>query len=845
MSDIASYAARNLENIRQQQASKECEEKASSEFYENDVARADPEGGEIKSGISEEVRERILSSYFPTKFQLDRNLLPMLNLGSECRCQTLDSQSLVSLPAKSLVPDELAVPVVTPQAPDDSTSCTSTSEASVSLNNSSTSNEDGLSSVPAKNEIVTSENIASEKTSNLSDVSKQEKKPEPENTIPTPPEIPLPLMAKKPPPKATFSKRKFTVSKAILPAILSIGQSNKTPNSTAVLFTARKESADEQSDTHMCIVGTTASVETKQGMDSQLELHPLKKNFSESAVSIESDVAENKMDVARIRLDVAENKLDVARIGLDVAENKLDVARIGLDVAENKLDVVRIGSDVAKNKTDVARIELDVAENKLDVVRIGSDVAEIISDLFEIQSDVVQNKSDGIGIESDVIGNKLNVTEIKSDTFGNISNEIGIKTLIDPQITGYGDGIGLSSISPASNVVPSESGSSKLRSVEMDACDLENKKSSTISNMQSADAVCRCYEQTENSLNFLPVEVPCASVPVEVTNSTQSQDPTGVYHNIDKSSQPEAPVFADSSKLDLNLACDKRDIHDLSSVLCPDMTLIQNQGDSVSNVVTGSCNFMLESTVKFGGDNCQSMGEQPGNCVDSSNIPVVDPSPDQDDSYADTTSFKNVLMSSCPNLLEFEQDLLSNFDRSTRISDSSISDDDLKEFSDALSSGSDAVLSECQLEVIGFYCDAENDKLDEEIDFFAVPSQVGQDDVNSVSAAVDKKAVYPTSNIDEMSGDVDVEGTTKVFDNSTKWTSQDSYEFSSLSKNNNGLTETRKSPCKDSEEELAINYADTTRDFEEKIIEQPCLNDTTELACELDAANANPSSGTI
>ena len=840
MSDIASYAARNLENIRQQQAIKECEEKASSEFYENDVAPADPEGGEIKSGISEEVRERILSSYFPTSFQLDRNLLPMLNLGSECRCQMLDSPSLVTLPAKSLVPDELAVPVVTPQAPDDSTSCTSTSEASVSLNNSSTSNEDGLSSVPAKNEasnfgpssqsIVTSENITSEKTSNLSEVSKQEKKPELENSIPTPPEIPLPLMAKKPPPKATFSKRKFTVSKAILPAILSIGQSNKTPNSTAVLFTARKESADEQSDTHMCIVGTTASVETKQGMDSQLELHPLKKNFSESAVSIESDVAENKADVARI--------------GLDVAENKTDVARIGLDVAENKLDVVGIGSDVAENKTEVARIELDVDENKLDVVRIGSDVAKIKSDLIEKQSDVVQNKSDGISIESDVIGNKSNVTEIKSDTFGNISNEIGIKTLIDPQITGYGDGIGLSSISPASNVVPSESGSLNVRSVEMDACGLENKKSSTISNMQSADAVDRCYEQTENSLNFLPVEVPCASVPVEVTNSTQSQDPTGVYHNIDKSSQPEAPLFADTSKLDLNLACDKRDVHDLSSVLCPDMTLIQNRGNSVSNV-TGSCNCMLESTVPFGGDNCQSMGELPGNCVDSSNIPVVDPSPDQDDSYADTTSFKNVLMSSCSNLLEFEQDLLSNFDRSTRISDSSISDDDLKEFSDALSSGSDAALSECPLEVIGFYCDAENDKLDEQIDFFAVPSQVGQDDVISVSTAVDKKAVYPTSNIGKMSGHVDVEGTTKVFDNSTKWTSHDSYEFSSLSKNNNGLTEARRSPCKDSEEELAINYPDTTTDFEEKIIEQPCLNDTTELACELDAANANASSGTV
>jgi len=182
-----------------------------------------------------------------------------------------------------------------------------------------------------------------------------------DTVIPTPPPPP----ANPPPLVKQASKRKFTVSKAMIPFVTA---ATKTFVSTAVLYTARLDVKDRDSDlhdddTHVCIVGTTSEpVELKppvllststRELPHQLpemDLHPLIKSFSASAVVSTDSNTDVIAPVAVTDIVSTDSNTDVIApvAATDIVSPDLNTNITAPVAATNVTDVVRVaGVDVA------------------------------------------------------------------------------------------------------------------------------------------------------------------------------------------------------------------------------------------------------------------------------------------------------------------------------------------------------------------------------------------------------------------------------------------------------------------------------------------------------------------
>lgn len=375
LSDIISFATRNslLVNASDEQRNKGHDLESPSD--KDDVTSGSKnDAGDEGTEASASTRAACLS----------------LSLIVPTRCETLESPSYspehLSLLSSPTDWDDVkagtgsaSLPVLNQKPP---TTCES-ADASVAMTSLSSSPP-----VSVKPENITAGDAPSSITSlskvqlldSSSGSANESKTSTPAPTVQKPP---VPQKPAAPPDKKLVrTKRKFTISKAVLPSALS----SKPVTSTAVLFTARPTSVSEDghldSDTHVCIVGTSLPDASSNAGDlskksgNELELHPLVRKFS---TSLSTDLTNAN--------DVALPSDSIVAADATVDEVRSDSSMAGVSPGENKETVVVDTSQPVTAETGITSFPTDVGVPK------NPDVLIALQSLASISSALVSEST--------------------------------------------------------------------------------------------------------------------------------------------------------------------------------------------------------------------------------------------------------------------------------------------------------------------------------------------------------------------------------------------------------------------------------------------------------------------
>ena len=414
LSDIISFAARN--SLQAKPSDEQGEDKGHDLESPSDAddVTTDPKNDADDEGVT------VSASVRPTSISL--------TLSIPTRCETLESPnywpdhlSLLTPPTESddvkVVPASASLLYQRPP-----TACESGADAAVT----------GPSSAPPVNvaSVKLENSTAGHIPKSLSSLFKAPSQdsgsasaePSKPSTTSAPP-LQKPLIPEKPAApldkKLVRTKRKFTISRAVLPSALSSSPKPVTSSSTAVLFTARPTSVSEDghldSDTHVCIVGTSLSDassnsgELSKKSGNGPDLHPLVKKFSSIDMADVSEVTSTSDSKVVAAATVDGVRSDSSVVGASVSKNQETVAvEMAQSVAAEETVVMETSQSVAAEEPVVMETSWSVAAEETVVVQTSWSVAA--------EETVVLETSRSVAAETGASSNQKDVgTPKKSD----------------------------------------------------------------------------------------------------------------------------------------------------------------------------------------------------------------------------------------------------------------------------------------------------------------------------------------------------------------------------------------------------------------------------------------------